>query len=182
MSNRSLSELEKAVGANPESPALRHLLGAHYAQVGRYEEAERELYRAISLDPQAHIARMQLGLLYLTSGDPHRAISTWQQLESLDDANALKSFKRGLEALIRDDFAGCTRWLNQGIAQNQANPALNGDMRQMLARVAAHLAAHKEPGVPESVRVERQPGGEVSSGKEPESLVRTDFSLYGTRH
>ena len=167
MSTRTLSELEQAVGADPDSPALRHLLGAHYAQIGRYEEAEREFYRAISLDPQAHLARMQLGILYLTKRDPHRAISTLAPLESLDDANALKSFKRGLEALIRDDFAGCTRWLNQGIAHNNANPALNEDMRQILARVAPY----DKPRVPDSVRVEPA-----------ESQVRTDFSLYGARH
>ena len=159
MSDRTLSELEKAVSADSENPALRHLLGAHYAQVGRMEEAERELYRAISLDPQAHIARMQLGMVYLTKGEPHRAVSTLGPLESLDDANALKSFKRGLEALIRDDFAGCTRWLNQGIAQNSTNPALNADMRQILARVAPY---DKPP--------------------EAQTQVRTDFSLYGTRH
>jgi tetratricopeptide (TPR) repeat protein len=178
MAARSLGELEKAVGAKPESAALRHLLGAHYAQLGRYEEAERELYRAISLDPQAHIARMQLGLLYLTKGDPHRAVSTLLPLESLDDANALKSFKRGLEALMRDDFAGCVRWLNQGIARNHANPALNEDMRQILARVAPH----DKPRVLDSVRVEPQPRTEVRSAKEAESQVRTDFSLYETRH
>jgi len=56
MTLRTLSELEQAVGADPDSPALRHLLGAHYAQIGRYEEAEREFYRAISLDPQAHLS------------------------------------------------------------------------------------------------------------------------------
>jgi tetratricopeptide (TPR) repeat protein len=160
MSDNQLIELEKAVGANPESPHLRHLLGARYAQAGRYEEAERELYRAISLDPRAHVARLQLGLLYLTKGDPHRAVSTWQALESLDDADALKSFKRGLEALIRDDFEACARWLNQGIAHNSANPALNEDMRLILARVARHHT----PKI------------------DAESEVRTDFSLYGTRH
>jgi tetratricopeptide (TPR) repeat protein len=178
MSNRTLGELEKAVGADPESPALRHLLGARYAQVGRYEEAERELYRAISLDPQAHVARMQLGMLYLTKRDPHRAISTWRALESLDDANALKSFKRGLEALIRDDFAGCIRWLNEGIAHNIDNPALNEDMRKILARVAPY----GKPRVPDSVRVEPAAGVEVSPGDAAKSPVRTDFSLYGTRH
>jgi tetratricopeptide (TPR) repeat protein len=177
-SHKSLSEIEQAVGADPESPALRHLLGAHYAQAGRYEEAERELYRAISLDPRAHIARMQLGMLYLTKGDPHRAISTWLPLEALDDANALKAFKRGLEALIRNDFAGCTRWLNQGIAQNDANPALNQDMRQILTRVASY---EKAP-VPETARVVHEPRVEVSSGNEAQNQVRTDFSLYGTRH
>jgi tetratricopeptide (TPR) repeat protein len=178
MPSRSLSELEKAVGADPESADLRHLLGAHYAQVGRYEEAECELYRAISLDPQAHLARMQLGLLYLTKGEPHRAISTWWALESLDDGNALKSFKRGLEALIRDDFAGCSRWLNRGIAQNIANPALNEDMRRILERVAPY----DKPRVADSVRVEPAPRVAVSSGDEAKSPVRTDFSLYGTKH
>ncbi len=160
MTDDTLSDLEKAVGADPENPALRHLLGARYAQIGRYEEAERELYRAVSLDPQAHVARMQLGLLHLTNGDPHRAVSTWRALESLEDADALKLFKLGLEALIRDDFAGCTRWLNQGIANNRANPALNEDMRLILARVARHDRPPTQDG----------------------PQVRTDFSLYSTRH
>jgi tetratricopeptide (TPR) repeat protein len=139
---------------------LRHLLGAHYAKAGRFEEAERELYRAVSLDPQAHVARLQLGLLYLTKGDVHRAISTWSALESLADGDALKSFKRGLEALIRDDFTGCNRLLNEGIARNNVNPALNDDMRLILARIACHLRP-KDDETPE---------------------VRTDFSLYTTRH
>jgi tetratricopeptide (TPR) repeat protein len=179
MSNQSLSELENAVGANPENPALRHLLGAHYAQVGRYDDAERELYRAISLNPEAHIARMQLGMLLLTKGEPNRAVSIWGPLGSLDDSNPLKSFKRGLEALIQDDFAGCTRWLNRGIAQNKDNPALNKDMRLVLARVAPY----DKPQVAETPQVKGAPGGgEARAEKEAPAQVRTDFSLYQTRH
>ena len=130
MSDDKLNEFENAVGVEPESARLRHLLGAHYAQAGRFEEAERELYRAVSLDPRAHVARLQLGLLYLTRGDAHRAISTWSALESLADGEALKSFKHGLEALIRDDFVACTRWLQEGIARNGANPALKAGLFQ----------------------------------------------------
>lgn len=161
MSDDTVNELEKAVAADPQSPSLRHLLGAQYAQAGRYEDAERELYRAVSLDPQAHVARLQLGLLHLTSGDAHRAISTWRPLESLEDGAALKSFKRGLEALIRDDFATCTRLLNEGIAHNSVNPALNEDMRKILERVSRLVAAQTEQDAQQ---------------------VRTDFSLYTTRH
>jgi tetratricopeptide (TPR) repeat protein len=160
MSDNRLMELEKSVNAEPESAPLRHLLGAHYAKAGRYEDAERELYRAVSLNPLAHVARLQLGLLQLTQGDAHRATSTWSALEALADGEALKSFKRGLEALIRDDFVACDRWLHEGIECNRANPALNEDMRLILARIAGRIQA---------------------KGAEPEP-VRTDFSLYTTRH
>lgn len=164
MSDDQLNELERAVGAEPENAAFRHRLGAHYAQLGLYEKAKRELYRAVSLDPQAHVARFQLGLLHLTEGDTHRAISAWGPLELLEEGAALKSFKRGLEALIRDDFTACARLLQVGIAQNAANPALNEDMRLILARLPSR----------------REDAAEASQSGE--SAVRTDFSLYGTRH
>jgi len=163
MSTDTLTELQRAVGADPQNAALRHRLGAHFAQLGMYEEAERELYRAISLNPRAHVARLQLGLLHLTRGDPHRAISTWSALEALADGDAVKSFKQGLEALIRDDFTACSRLLNAGIAQNAVNPALNDDMRLILAR----LPRRPEPSGNEGVEA---------------TEVRTDFSLYTTRH
>jgi tetratricopeptide (TPR) repeat protein len=161
MSSINVTDLERAVGADPDNPALRHRLGAHYAQLGLYAQAERELYRAISLNPQAHVARLQLGLLYLTNRDPHRAISTWNALEALDDRDALKLFKRGLEALIRDDFVACAQLLGEGIARNSVNPALNADMRLILARLPRPA--------------ERSGGNEAVE-------VRTDFSLYKTRH
>ena len=163
MSSINVTDLERAVGADPDNPALRHQLGAHYAQLGLYAQAERELYRAISLNPQAHVARLQLGLLYLTNRDPHRAISTWNALEALDDRDPLKSFKRGLEALIRDDFVACARLLGEGIARNSVNPALNEDMRLILARL------------PRPAERNDQSGAEAVD-------VRTDFSLYKTRH
>ena len=163
MPTPTLTDLERVVEANPNNADLRHRLGAHYAQMGMYEQAERELYRAVSLNPQAHVARLQLGLLHLTNGDAHRAISTWSALEALADGDAVKSFKRGLEALIRDDFTACSRLLNAGIAQNSVNPALNEDMRLILAR----LPRRPEPN--------GNDGGEVLE-------VRTDFSLYTTRH
>ena len=160
MSTETVTELERAVGADPDNAALRHRLGAHYAQLGLYEQAERELYRAVSLDPQAHVARLQLGLLHLTKGDAHRALSTWSALEALEDGAALKSFKRGLEALIRNDFATCARLLNEGIARNSFNAPLNDDMRLILARL---------------------PGRSATVADET-TEVRTDFSLYTTRH
>ena len=108
MTSQALTTLQQAVAADPDNADLRHLLGAHCAQNGDYVQTERELYRAVSLNPLAHVARLQLRRLYLTENDPHRSISTWLPLDAPAERTALKSFKRGLEAMIRDDFLTTT--------------------------------------------------------------------------
>jgi tetratricopeptide (TPR) repeat protein len=159
-----IAELERRVVADPDNADLRHLLGAHYAQHGDFERATRELYRAITLKPDADVARFQLALLYLTLGDTHRAATTLGPLEDLPDEAAIKSFKRGLEALMRNEFDGCRRLLTDGIARNSRIPALNEDMRLILARLP-------------------KPPPDVLDPPEQEGTdVRTDFSLYSTRH
>lgn len=152
MGNTKLSQLEQAVGADPHNAELRHLLAAEYTDAGRYDSAKAEFLHAIALNPGAHIARFQLGLLLLTLGDPAGASRIWQPLEALGEETPLWHFKHGLEALIRRDLTTCRRDLGEGIARNAANSPLNSDMRLILARIAADTAP-----------------------------VRKDFSLYGDR-
>lgn len=154
MPKPTLSELEQAVGADPHNAELRHLLAAEYVEAGRYDSAKAEFLHAIALNPGAHVARFQLGLLLLTLGDPSGAIRLWQPLEALGEEAPLWHFKHGLEALIRRELPLCRQMLTEGIARNVANSPLNRDMRLILARIAGE------------------------SGP-----IRTDFSLYGdTRH
>lgn len=154
MGTRALSDLEQAVKADPANARLRHLLGAEYAQAGQAESAKAELFHAITLDPEAHIARFQLGLLLLTLGDSTTAMRVWQPLDLLSERASVRQFKRGLEGLIRGDRRLCREALMEGMAVNSDNAPLNDDMRRILAQLA----------------------------DEPAS-VRTDFSLYGaTRH
>lgn len=151
---KTLSDLEQAVSADPENANLRHLLAAEYVQTGQPEKAKAEFFHTITLNPDAHVARFQLGLLLHTLGDSTAASRVWEPLESLPEAAALRCFKRGLEAFMRGDRQACREELAHGIAENSANPPLNEDMRRILARAA--------------------------EGPAP---VRTDFSLYGTtRH
>jgi tetratricopeptide (TPR) repeat protein len=155
-----LADLEEAVRAQPLNADLRHLLAAEYAQHGQYERAVGEFREVLALNPDAHVARFQLGLLELTRGEVSRAIEVLAPLEALPAGAALKSFKRGLEALIRDEFDLCARLLGEGIQANTQNVALNEDMRTLLARLPT------------------RPGSQ-----QPDSEVRTDFSLYGpVRH
>jgi tetratricopeptide (TPR) repeat protein len=159
MPGEKVVELERRVAAEPANPGLRHLLAAEYVQAGELVRAGLEFYQVLALNPAAHVARLQWGLLELTSGEIARALEIWAPLEALPDGTALKFFKQGLEALIRNEFGTCARLLNQGIAANTENAPLNDDMRRVLARLPA--SAHAEPDDAEE--------------------LRTDFSLYGVQ-
>jgi tetratricopeptide (TPR) repeat protein len=159
-----LEQIQAAVEQDPRNAQLRYLLGAELAQQKEYAAAVVEMNTALELDPNLHFARFQLGLLYLTMAQPDRSVATWAPLESLDEAAALKYFKRGLEALIRDDFDTCVGLLRQGIALNTQNAPLNRDMGMVIDRVG-------EAFVP--------PAAPVSTASAKPETVRTDFSLYG---
>jgi len=174
-----LKQIRAAVAQNPRNAELRYLLGAELAQQKEYDAAVVEMSTALEIDPQLHFARFQLGLLYLTMAQPDRSVATWAPLETLDENAALKTFKRGLEALIRDDFDTCVSLLRQGIELNTQNAPLNRDMAMMIDRVREAMAP-----------VDAQPAAEAPESPavppSKENVVRTDFSLYGdpgkTRH
>lgn len=161
-----VTELRRAVVNDPRNAELRYLLGAEMAQQKDYDGAVMEMSAAIALNPLLHVARFQLGLLHLTMARPDHALAVLAPLENLDDASALKHFKRGLEALIQDDFANCIACLRNGIDLNHENAPLNRDMRMLIDRVSEVLAA----ATPAEALTE--------PSLETETQVRTDFSLY----
>ena len=130
-----LQQIRAAVAREPRNAELRYLLGAELAQQREYDAAVVEMRTALELDPNLHFARLQLGLLYLTMSQPNDSIEAWAPLEQLDERAALKAFKRGLEALIRDDFPACINFLQQGIRLNTQNDPLNQDMSTIVDRV-----------------------------------------------
>jgi tetratricopeptide (TPR) repeat protein len=162
----SLGELEQAVASNPDNAPLRYLLGATLASDQQYDRAADEMMHALQLQPDLHTARLQLGLLYLTMGQPpSRSRAIWEPLERLAPGSPLRLFKQGLEALVRDDFAACVDLLEQGISANHDNQALNHDMELVLQAARQRLAA-------------AQSRSSEASGTVTEPQVRTDFSLY----
>jgi tetratricopeptide (TPR) repeat protein len=160
-----LEALRRAVVNDPRNAELRYLLGVEMAEQRDYEGAVLELSAAVALNPLLHVARLQLGLLHLTMAQPHHTVAVLAPLENLDDAAAVKFFKRGLEALIRDEFEQCIAFLQRGIELNHENEPLNRDMSLIIGKVQEALQSRETPTMP---------------AEEP---VRTDFSLYGgTKH
>jgi tetratricopeptide (TPR) repeat protein len=177
MSTPDLQQIKSAVANDPGNAELRYLLGAELAQQRDYDGAVIEMSTALAIDPNLHFARLQLGLLYLTMARPNESVAIWAPLEKLDDDAALKAFKRGLEALIRDDFAACIEYLQLGIRLNSQNAPLNRDMTMIIDRVRETTAAAPAPVAPHvqpAVVPPSQP-----SAQTPSERVRTDFSLYG---
>ncbi len=163
----AITELRQAAAENPRSGEIRYLLGVALAEHRRYQEAVLELSAALALNPLLHTARLQLGLLHLTLAQTQHAASVLAPLEDLEDTAALKHFKRGLEALVADDFDMALSNLHRGIQLNTDNAPLNGNMQLIADRIAA---AMESAGTAEKPEVE-------GNG------VHTDFSLYGlTRH
>jgi tetratricopeptide (TPR) repeat protein len=135
MESPELLRLRAAIIREPANAELRYLLGAELAQQREYPEAVAQFRTALDINPKLHFARLQLGLLYLTMAQPDDSLAVWAPLEELDETAALKAFKRGLEALIRDDFPACIGYLQQGIDLNKHNATLNDDMTQLIERV-----------------------------------------------
>ena len=171
-----LAVLRRAVLNDPRNGELRYMLGAHMAQERDYDSAVLEFSAAIALNPQLHVARFQLGLLHLTLAQPQHALTVLAPLEDLGDSAALKHFKRGLEALIRDDFASCIEHLRQGVQLNHENGPLNKDMTMLIERAQAAKDAQQVINTP-------APAVQPLEVDADADAVRTDFSLYGlTKH
>ncbi len=135
MEPSELLRLRAAILRDPGNAELHYLLGAELAQRREYGEAVAQMRTALDINPKLHFARLQLGLLYLTMAQPDDSLAIWAPLEDLDESAALKAFKRGLEALIRDDFNSCIGFLQQGISLNKQNATLNDDMSLLIERV-----------------------------------------------
>jgi len=136
----AIDYLKQAVERSDSNYKALYLLAAQHAQIGMTERAIEEFNKALAIEPNLPPARFQLGLLLLCNARVQEALEALEPLEQLAESDPYLHFKRGLECLCRDDFAGCEQNLKRGMELNTVNPALNVDMQRILDDVAAHLA------------------------------------------
>lgn len=145
---RGLAEIDRLLADYPADARLHFLKGSVLAGVQRYPEARGAMRQAVALAPGFAIARFQLGLLELSSGEAEAASATWGPLGQLPADDPLRLFAEGLRCLAADDFEGAIRLLREGIALNEANPAINRDMQLVIGQAEAAIdaqAASEEP-------------------------------------
>lgn len=139
-SGTAIAYLKEAVSRPDGTSVAHYILGAEYAQIKMYERAAGEMEAALALDPALSIARLQLGLLWLTGGAAEQALTVFGPLSELAENDPLRLFGEGLSHLARDEFAEARALLHAGMAVNTQNPPLNADMQRMIDEIEAHEA------------------------------------------
>lgn len=191
----SLAYLKEASGRADATPQGLFMLGSEYAQLGLATEAKEYMARAAQVGPDFPLASFQLGMLHLTSGEVEAAKSAWAQLAELDDLHPqayLGTFRRGMLHLIADEFDAAVLVLREGIAQNQDNPPLNGDMSKVVDAIE-HLpgrentsapAAEATPATPATAVVAPKPNDTPSNEEEvePGHLFISAYTHGGKPH
>ena len=130
--DQALSYLKQAIRHAPTDGELHYLLAAEHAQLGMYDRAAEGMERALTLAPGMHTARLQLGLLYLTQANAEASTRILAPLAEQEGRNHFGLFALGLLHLMHDRFPACRAALMEGIALNDQNAALNGDMQKIL--------------------------------------------------
>lgn len=146
----ALACLKRAARLDPHNGTVTYFIAVVYAQINLYERALTTMKHAVQLEPGLDIAHFQIGLLYFTSNRLAEAIEAWRPLDRLGEEHPLFLFKAGLEALARDDFATCRRYLNRGIRLNATNEPLNNDMRAVLQRIEGQPTSVPAAAAPEA--------------------------------
>jgi tetratricopeptide (TPR) repeat protein len=73
----------QALRDNPELVAARLERGLAFCALGRYQEAEQDLSKALELDPQHPYALFNRGMTYHHLGMPSQACADWRKVKAL---------------------------------------------------------------------------------------------------
>jgi len=169
----ALHLLDDALVHWPTDGRLHFLRASLLAETRRFDEAATGFAAALAHEPTLHIARFQLGLLLLTSSHTEAALRVWKPLDTLDPADPLHLFRRGLTALTADRFPEAIDLLRQGIAANTAFPPLNRDMQGVIDRAASQIAP---------VPAAASPAVEPAPAESARHLLLAEYLASKTRH
>jgi hypothetical protein len=100
-------------------------------------------------------------------------LRVWKPLDTLDPADPLHLFRRGLTALTADRFPEAIDLLRQGIAANTAFPPLNRDMQGVIDRAASQIAP---------VPAAASPAVEPAPAESARHLLLAEYLASKTRH
>ncbi|HEX8669688.1 MAG TPA: hypothetical protein VF727_15085 [Allosphingosinicella sp.] len=148
-----LAAVEALAVRYPRDARLHFLAGSVMAGQQRYGEARDRMGRAVALVPGYAVARFQLGLLELSSGDAAAAEAVWLPLEKRPEDDALRLFAAGLRYLARDEFEEAVAHLRRGIANNDEHPLISRDMQMVIDEAEAKRAEAGAAAEPEAAPI-----------------------------
>jgi len=142
----AIEHLMSLIRMEPDNAMAHYFLAGLQAEKQDFQSALIETERAVSLDPELHIAVYQLGYLHLCFGRAEEAKSVWKSLDALNESDPLFLFKRGLLHWVDGDLEACVRDLESGMVINSNEP-LNDQIRSILGNVEKAQDALLAPAV-----------------------------------
>jgi tetratricopeptide (TPR) repeat protein len=128
----------------PDNADAHFLLGAEFAELGLWDQAEAAFKRTVELAPTLAPARLQWGLVYFVNGQLDAARDIFQPLTQGDDA-ALALYGEGLVRACDNHLEAAARSLRLGLAEPQAIPVLASDMARLAGEFESKAAAGADP-------------------------------------
>ena len=179
---KSISYLKQSIALDPQANSL-YILAAEYAELGMMYRATEFMRRALEMNPELWTAWFQLGLLYLSQNYVQEARSAWDTLIELGEDNYLYHLATGMNLLIDENVEGALEALIRGREMNDDNPALNGDISNLINSVLASLeddeVADREKPAPE-VELTANVNKAATEGDEQARKQHLLVSKYGS--
>ncbi len=144
----ALNYLHEVLDREPSNALALYLLGAEHAELGLYERAIENIEKSLEINPSQQVAQFQLAMLYTQVDLNDRARSTWEELQDKTDMPNLNLFVKGMLLLMDEDFETGIQVLNEGLALETDNPALNRSIEQIIAHLKMQQSNLADSGDP----------------------------------
>ncbi|WP_143873789.1 tetratricopeptide repeat protein [Catenovulum sediminis] len=121
----ALECLDKVLSLEPENALAIYLRAAEHVELGLFEKGIVGLNKALELDSEIVLARMQLAMLYMQLDLKDRALEQFLNISSGEDYPAeLKKYACGFVSILEDNFPEGIEQLKAGVAMEQVYTAL----------------------------------------------------------
>lgn len=132
-----IEHLRNAVDLQPADPRLHTFLGLGYHQFGRFDDSVREYEVALELNPEHTIARYNLGLAQLATGDVERARSSFETVIRQNPSDILALNNLAFIVFRHDgDTAKAVELMQQAAAINPDHPLIKANLQRYLNAAA----------------------------------------------
>lgn len=127
----AIVKLKALIESHPLHEIALGMLAGIYAQIGMHDRAIEYFRRVLKINPENPLARFQLGLSQLSSGQPADALNAWKPaLKNPDDF--LVRFYSGLALMQLERPAEARPLLEEAAQQMPKNHALYPQLTELL--------------------------------------------------
>ena len=101
----AVQEMQKEIASNPNDARLHVFLGSFFRQVGAFDEARKELFRALELSPGKQTIMLEIGISFHDQGTSDEAAAWFKKAFDLDPRYDMARVLYAVTAIEKNDRA-----------------------------------------------------------------------------